>query len=154
MRFRAALRALGALAGFLILLVPLFERFAPRKVVHAYWRLVNPLFLPTAGIAPGYAVIETTGRKSGLPRRTPVAGGKRGRVVWLVAGLGHRAQWVRNLDPDPSVRVRVGGHWHPGTAHVVLHDASLKRMLKLNPINAFFLWVAGGDHTTVRIDLH
>jgi hypothetical protein len=56
--------------------------------------LLNPpielLFALSIGPA-GYALLETIGRKTGKPRRTPVGNGRVGAQFWIVAehdGLG------------------------------------------------------------------
>ena len=53
-----------------------------RRIVTALQvRVLNPPMkaLAVRGLAPGVALLETTGRKSGQPRRTPVTNGlKRG----------------------------------------------------------------------------
>jgi hypothetical protein len=44
------------------------------------------------GLAPkAFALLETTGRRSGLPRHTPVGNGLDGDVFWLVAAHGTQA---------------------------------------------------------------
>ena len=71
---------------------------------------------------PGDALLETTGRRTGLPRRTPVCDGLDGEIFWLVAQRGRRADWVRNIAANPRVRVKVrsgsGIGWRAGTAHI------------------------------------
>lgn len=51
----------------------------------------------------------------------------------MLAGGGRRADWVRNLEAEPAVRVRVGGEEHPATARVVEaatdEDALARRLL-------------------------
>ena len=37
------------------------------------------------GLLRGWAIIETTGRKSGMPRRTAVGNGLQGDTFWIVA---------------------------------------------------------------------
>jgi hypothetical protein len=45
------------------------------------------------GLAPkAFALLETTGRRSGLPRHTPVGNGLSGDVFWLVAAHGRQAE--------------------------------------------------------------
>lgn len=143
----------GVMALFWVVLVPIFERFAPPRVVRAYQRLTMPMFRPWAGIVPGWAVIETTGRKTGLPRRTPVAARIKEDACWVVAGIGRKTNYVRNIEAAPRVRVRTHGRWYAGTAHLCPDDEARKRSLRLNPVNGLFLWLAGGDQLTVRIDL-
>jgi hypothetical protein len=64
------------------------------------------------GVAlPAFALLETTGRRSGRPRQTPVGNGLVGDTFWLVAAHGDQSDYVRNLRADPTVRVKVrGGH--------------------------------------------
>jgi deazaflavin-dependent oxidoreductase (nitroreductase family) len=69
-------------------------------------RLFNPLVraATNAGLAvPGIAILETTGRKSGRPRRTPVGRSLDGDTCWIVAEHGRKASYVRNIEADPSV---------------------------------------------------
>lgn len=56
---------------------------------------------------PGQTLLETTGRVSGLPRRTPVGGRREGDSFWLVSEFGERSQYIRNIRADPRVRVRI-----------------------------------------------
>ena len=68
------------------------------------------------GFAPrAFALLETTGRRSGLPRHTPVGNGLDGETFWLVAAHGTQADYVRNLRAHPRVRVRAEGGWRTGT---------------------------------------
>lgn len=68
---------------------------------------------------PFHTLLETTGRVSGRPRRTPLGGRRIGDTFWLVSEFGERSQYVRNIQADPRVRVRIGGRWHNGTAHLL-----------------------------------
>ena len=97
-------------------------------------RVVNPVVLLAwrLGIPPpGDALLETTGRDTGQPRRTPVCDGLDGEIFWLVAQRGHRADWVRNIQANPRVRVKVrtesGADWWAGTAHILDGDDPLER---------------------------
>jgi deazaflavin-dependent oxidoreductase (nitroreductase family) len=111
------------------------------------------------GITPaGVALLETTGRRSGQPRRTPVGEGLEGDTFWIVAE--HRsAAYVRNLEANPRVRVKVGGAWRAGTAHVLVDDdprarqRELSRGRPLRAMNAASVRAMGTDLVTIRIDL-
>lgn len=62
--------------------------------------LLNPGMrsLILAGVAPRiFALVETTGRRTGLRRLTPVTVARDGNVVWLVAEHGWRCGYVQNL---------------------------------------------------------
>jgi deazaflavin-dependent oxidoreductase (nitroreductase family) len=120
-------------------------------------RVVNPLVRwgLERGIAPGsVALLETIGRKSGQPRRIPVGNGLRGREFWIVTEHGRRAAYVRNIEADPRVRVKVGRRWHAGTAHILEDDDPYERMRKLGrPANDTLVRLVGTEHLVIRIDL-
>ncbi len=113
----------------------------------------NPIVKLVAGYVPFWALLETTGRKSGLPRRNPVGNGLEGNTFWIVAEHGHRSHYVRNIESDPRVRVRVGRRWRTGTAHVLENDDPLARQKTMRRGNAALVRAAGTDLLTVRIDL-
>ena len=97
---------------------------------------------------------KTTESRTGKTRQTCVGNGLIKNTFWLVAAHGQQADWVRNIDRDPRVRVLVNRRWHTGTAkalpgddpvqrsHMLPHrwDAALGRMIATTPL-------------TLRIDL-
>jgi deazaflavin-dependent oxidoreductase (nitroreductase family) len=66
-----------------------------------------------------YCYLTTTGRVSGEPREIEIWFALRGSTLYLIAGGGERANWVRNLGADPAVRVRVGEETFDARARVV-----------------------------------
>jgi deazaflavin-dependent oxidoreductase (nitroreductase family) len=92
------------------------------QIVHALQKyLLNPpikLALAIGLPLPGYALLETKGRKTGKPRRTPVGDGRIGDQFWLVAEHGMKAGYVRNIERDPHVclklREGLSYRWHTG----------------------------------------
>ena len=120
-------------------------------------RLLNPVMrrLLEAGVVPrGWALLETTGRRSGEPRRVPVGNGLRGGHFWIVAEHGRHADYVRNIERDPRVRVKVGRRWHDGTGHVLEDDAPRARLRWLNrPLNDAGLRLMASEMLVVRVDL-
>ena len=60
--------------------------------------------------------LETVGRKSGEPRRVPLAGRADNAGVWVISQHGRRAGWAHNIAANPNVRVRVDNQWRSGTA--------------------------------------
>ncbi|KAA0234092.1 MAG: nitroreductase family deazaflavin-dependent oxidoreductase [Actinobacteria bacterium] len=111
-------------------------------------------FLVLKGLAPGYAVIETTGRKTGQPRQVPVANGLRGDTFWVIAEQGRHADWVRNVEAEPAVRVRVGRRWRRGSAELLPDDDWTARFGSCIPRwNKPFIRALGTDPLTIRIDL-
>jgi deazaflavin-dependent oxidoreductase (nitroreductase family) len=118
--------------------------------------LVNPVVKALAGIRtpPGVAILETIGRKSGEPRRTPVGNGLDGDTFWIVAEHGRRAGYVRNIEANPRVRVKIGRRWHSGTAYPMPDDDPRERQRKMRrPLNAALVRAVGTQLLTVRIDL-
>ena len=118
--------------------------------------LVNPIVKAgvRTGLLRGYAILETTGRKSGQLRQTPVGNGLDGDTFWIVTEHGRRAAYVRNIEADPRVRVMVGGRWRSGTAHPMPDDDPLERQRKIGRrLNAATVRAMGTELMTVRVDL-
>jgi deazaflavin-dependent oxidoreductase (nitroreductase family) len=67
-------------------------------------------------------LVETKGRRTGKTRQVPVAMSREDDALWLIAQHGRHAGWVRNLEADPHVRVRLGRTWRTGTASLVPED--------------------------------
>ena len=101
----------------------------------------------------GWAILETRGRKSGLPRQTPVGNGLLGDTFWIVAEHGRKAGYVRNIAADPRVRVFVHGRWRTGTAELMPDDDPVARQRNLPRLNARMVRLVGTDLLTVRVDL-
>jgi deazaflavin-dependent oxidoreductase (nitroreductase family) len=119
-------------------------------------RLFNPLVKAATNAelaVPGIAILETTGRKSGRPRRTPVGEGIDGDTFWIVAEHGHKAAYVRNIQADPSVRIKIGHRWRTGTAHIMPDDDPRARQRAMPAATAAVVRLMGTDLLTVRIDL-
>jgi deazaflavin-dependent oxidoreductase (nitroreductase family) len=120
-------------------------------------RVVNPpvRWAVRHGLAPrSYAILQTTGRRSGLPRRTPVGHVVRGDTVWIVAEHGHRAAYVHNIRADPRVRIKRRDGWRDGTGAVLDDDDPRARLRQMGlRFNALVVRLMGTDLLTVRIDL-
>src|SRR4051812_37837661 len=100
--------------------------------------VVNPITVRL----PTQVVLETTGRKTGLPRRTPVGGKVIDRQFWMVAGDGDSA-YVRNIKADNAVRVRIGGRWRRGTAALLPDDDAASRLKQLPRMNSAIVRAMG-----------
>jgi deazaflavin-dependent oxidoreductase (nitroreductase family) len=131
-----------------------------RKYRASKWvttKLVNPgvrALIERGLFPPAWSLLETTGRKSGKPRRTPVGNGKRDDVFWIVTEHGHHADYVKNIQADPRVRVKVGRRWYSGTAHILEDDDPYARLRKLRrPVNDAMLLAVGTQQLTIRVDL-
>ena len=125
-----------------------------RRVVNALAKHVaNPVMRRLAGRVPGWALLETTGRRSGRPHRVPVGDGLRDDAFWIVAEHGRGADWVRNVEADPRVRIRIRGAWRTGTARVLEGDDPRARLRRLGGLNPWIVRLAGTEPLTVRVDL-
>jgi deazaflavin-dependent oxidoreductase (nitroreductase family) len=128
--------------------------------------LTNPpikLLFAIGLVPPGYALLETTGRKTGKPRRVPVGNGRVGRQFWIVAEHGQNAGYVRNIAGNSRVRLRLReglrARWYSGTAHLLSDDDPRERQRWLanespgSARNAAAVRFFGTQLLTVRIDL-
>jgi deazaflavin-dependent oxidoreductase (nitroreductase family) len=134
-------------------------------------RLVR-IFLAAGLGPPTYALLETVGRRSGLPRQLPVANGLQGDTFWLISGLGEQAQYLRNIKANPRVRVKARParlrdglrmRWRTGTAHLIPEDDARARHRQLGRgrpgyradgiLLRMLASMGGGNMLTVRIDL-
>ncbi|MBZ5572239.1 MAG: nitroreductase family deazaflavin-dependent oxidoreductase [Acidobacteriia bacterium] len=137
------------------------------RIVHFLQKyLLNPpikLLFAIGVVPPGYALLETIGRKTGKPRRTPVGYGLVGKQFWIVTEHGQKAGYVRNIAGNPRVRVKVRdglwARWHSGTAQLIPDDDPrerqrwLKSQLPGSASNAAAVRFFGTELLTVRIDL-
>ncbi|MCU1694555.1 MAG: hypothetical protein JWR34_618 [Mycobacterium sp.] len=97
---------------------------AKRRIVHTVQRLVvNPV-----GRKLPVTMLETIGRKSGEPRRTAVGGRVVDNQFWMVSEHGGHSHYVLNIEANPRVRVRIGGRWRTGTAHLLPDDDAVARL--------------------------
>jgi len=128
--------------------------------------IFNPIiksFFAIGLVPPGYALLETTGRRSGQPRRTPVGDGRLGAQFWLVSEHGAKSGYVRNIESNPRVRLKlrkgITGCWHNGTAHLLFDDDPrerqrwLWRQMPSSFTNAMAVRMFGTQLLTIRIDL-
>jgi deazaflavin-dependent oxidoreductase (nitroreductase family) len=109
------------------------------------------------GIAPPwFALLETTGRRTGKPRHTPIGAGMRAgeRTFWLISAHGEQADYVRNIKTDPRVRIKLRGTWHQGTATLLPDDDTAARSKTLPyQWDALIGRLMATSPLTVRIDL-
>jgi deazaflavin-dependent oxidoreductase (nitroreductase family) len=125
--------------------------------------VINPIVKLSWGLGlppPGDALLETIGRHTGKPRRTPICNGLDGETFWLVAQNGRRSDYVRNIQGNPHVKVRTGRTgWRSGTARIlddddprertrILSQGDFWRRLCVGTSGAF-----GSNALTLRIDL-
>jgi deazaflavin-dependent oxidoreductase (nitroreductase family) len=138
------------------------ERVRKRRLAKGLNKhVLNPPIrrLITWGIPlPGMAILETIGRKSGQPRRTPVTDGRHGDVFWIVAEHGFQAGYVRNIQEHPQVRLKVGRRWLEGTALILPEDDPLERLAEIRRrpaarMNGGVVLAMATELLVVRVDL-
>ncbi|WIX76831.1 nitroreductase/quinone reductase family protein [Amycolatopsis carbonis] len=134
-----------------------FDRLQ-RSVINPLDKLAFALRIPP----PGDALLETIGRRTAQPRITPVCDGTDGDTFWIIAQHGRSADYIRNIEANPRVRVkgslsRTG--WRSGTAHILDDDDPSERMRILSRGNRWrrlCLQASGAAATSplsVRIEL-
>jgi len=69
--------------------------------------------------APGWVLLTTTGRKTGLPREVLLPCERSPEAVIVISTYGWRSHWIRNLKRDPRVRITAGGWVLCGRAEVI-----------------------------------
>jgi deazaflavin-dependent oxidoreductase (nitroreductase family) len=108
------------------------------------WRLFR--FLPprlaySLGLGPiaGRAVLllTTVGRRSGLPRVTPLLYDEIDGIIYVGSARGEKADWYQNLQANRDVEVTVGSRQFRGCADPITDPRQvadfLERRLKLHP---------------------
>lgn len=79
-----------------------------------------------------YCYLTTTGRRSRRPHEIEIWFASEGSTLYMLAGDGRQADWVRNLIAQPSVRIRIGDEEAAGVARVVTdeeEDALARRLV-------------------------
>jgi deazaflavin-dependent oxidoreductase (nitroreductase family) len=95
-----------------------------REAEAEFFRTLNALVEPAVragcaspGLLPtGMVVLETTGAKSGLPRRVPLLATILEGCLFVGTARGARSQWLRNLRAEQRVRYWLAGREHGGAA--------------------------------------
>jgi deazaflavin-dependent oxidoreductase (nitroreductase family) len=86
----------------------------PRNDPPAVWRLLrrnNPRAVRAFESGRGRRlglVLTTTGRKTGLPRKTPLQYEELDGVIYIGSARGELADWYRNLVAEPAVVMQIG----------------------------------------------
>ncbi|HEU4326025.1 MAG TPA: nitroreductase/quinone reductase family protein [Roseiflexaceae bacterium] len=105
-----------------------------------------------------FCYLTTTGRVSGRPHTIEIWFALNKRTIYLLAGGGDSADWVKNARRDPRVTLRLGGREHGGTARVVAdpdEDALARRLVvdKYQPREDDDLSAWGRTALPVAVDL-
>jgi deazaflavin-dependent oxidoreductase (nitroreductase family) len=66
-----------------------------------------------------YCYLTTKGHKTGSPHEIEIWFAVDGSSLYLLSGGGDKSHWVKNLQADPHVSVRIGKQTFTGTARLV-----------------------------------
>ncbi|MFQ6134855.1 MAG: nitroreductase family deazaflavin-dependent oxidoreductase [Nitrososphaerales archaeon] len=107
-----------------------------------YWLGLGPI------VGRLILLLTTTGRKSGLPRVTPLQYEEIDGVIYVAPARGRKADWFRNILSDPRVEVRVKSERFQGVAEPITDSARiadfLEWRLQRHPrMIGAMLWFAG-----------
>ncbi len=76
-------------------------------------------------------LLTTTGRKSGLPRVTPLQYEEQDGVIYVGSARGTQADWFRNLVACPRVKVQIGAQCFEGRAEPITNASRIADFLEL-----------------------
>ena len=76
-------------------------------------------------------LLTTIGRRSGQPRVTPLQYEEDQGVIYVAAARGPHADWFRNIQADPRVKVQVADRAFEGLAEPIVDPARIADFLEL-----------------------
>jgi deazaflavin-dependent oxidoreductase (nitroreductase family) len=82
--------------------------FSRSGTFHKIGHLTNTTPLRLLPTPRGYAILTTTGRKSGKPRARTIRAVRDGDRIYAVALLGDKCAWLTNARANPAVTLRLG----------------------------------------------
>jgi deazaflavin-dependent oxidoreductase (nitroreductase family) len=105
-----------------------------------------------------FCYLTTTGRKTGRPRQIEIWFALESGTLYMLSGGRDRSDWVRNIQRNPSVSVRIAERQFNGNARIVApgeEDALARRLLleKYRPRDSDDLDEWGQTALPVAVDL-
>ena len=91
--------------------IPMLLRGPQNAIVRAFRRYFER--------APGWVLLTTRGRKTGLPREVLLPCERFRDGLIISSTYGRRSHWIRNIAKDPSVQITSGGWVLTGQAEIV-----------------------------------
>lgn len=83
--------------------------------------------------APGWVLLTTVGRKTGLPREVLLPCERTHDALIVISTYGSRSDWMRNLRREPRVRVTCAGWVLTARAEVVVDLAERRAIVTAHP---------------------
>ena len=94
--------------------------------------------IPTAQVC----YLETTGRKTGRQHEIEIWYAARDDTIYLMSGGRDRADWIKNLQKEPRVRVRIDGRIFAGTA-AVIEGTDDEQVARETVVAKYYGWTGG-----------
>ena len=97
-----------------------------------YAKLGNMLTRPLWSVLPaplGFGILTTVGCRSGKLRPQSVRAIRQGDAVYVVAMMGERAAWLKNVRTNPRVTVRLGRGTLDGSAREITDSVERRRAI-------------------------
>lgn len=135
-----------------------------KKKAFSFWKILKypPQFLYAIGLGPIYGrvvlLLTTIGRKSGLPRVTPLQYEEMDGCIYVASARGTKADWYRNIVANPNVNIRVRTRQFDGAAEPVIDPGRiadfLEYRLSKNPrMIGFIMSREGVSKNPTRVEL-
>ena len=124
---------------------------AIRRLQSAIIRLVRRYFEQ----APGWVLLTTTGRRTGVPREVLLPCERTHDALIVISTYADRSDWMRNIRRDPRVRVTCG-RWVIRARAEVVDDLETKRaIVSAHPFFAPmpFTWLNLLHRTVLRLPM-
>ena len=107
----------------------------PRKTIYHHMKLLNARMAANykRGFGPTRLVLllTTTGRKSGLPRVTPLQFEEVDGQVVIASARGAKADWFKNIQANPAVHVQIAEREFDAVAEPVTDPSRLADFITL-----------------------
>jgi deazaflavin-dependent oxidoreductase (nitroreductase family) len=98
--------------------------------------------MPTINSSEEYCYVTTKGRVTGKPHRIEIWFGVDASTIYLLSGGGSSSDWVKNMQADPAVQVRIGRMHYDGQARFV-SDASEQQRARELLAAKYYKWTEG-----------
>jgi deazaflavin-dependent oxidoreductase (nitroreductase family) len=133
---------------------PFAERlhFIPRVVMRYPQALLVRVFRRTIERAPGWVLLTTKGRKTGLPREVLLPCERFDDRILVISTYGRRSDWIRNIERERQVRVTSAGHLVEGRAEIIEAVDVRRQLLSAHPFFVPFpaRWLNALHRTLLR----
>ena len=100
-------------------------RYPQSTLVHLFRRYFEQ--------APGWVLLTTKGRRTGLPREVLLPCERFPDGLYVISTYGWRSDWMRNLGKDPNVRVTCARWVIAARAEVIEDLASKQSIVSAHP---------------------